>query len=98
MRIISIEFASKEGKPHPSFFGQVVVDVAADPVAKSANASGHHCDPVSFREYRRQWREHPVERRDTAEEGVSEEETTDISVDVSLPVTWTEDGESGSAM
>ena len=27
-----------------------------------------------------------------SEDGVSEEETTNISVDVSLPVTWTEDG------
>ena len=39
MRIISIEFASKE-ENHAQFFGQVVVDVAADPAARSANASG----------------------------------------------------------
>ena len=39
VRIISIEFASKE-ENHAQFFGQVVVDVAADPAARSANASG----------------------------------------------------------
>ena len=44
VRIISIEFASKE-ENHAQFFGQVVVDVAADP------------DSISFREYRSQWRD-----------------------------------------
>lgn len=39
VRIISIEFASKE-ENHAQFFGQVVVDVTADPATKSANASG----------------------------------------------------------
>src|SRR5699024_6469430 len=39
VRIISIEFASKE-ENHAQFFGQMVVDVAADPAARSANASG----------------------------------------------------------
>ena len=47
VRIISIEFASKE-ENHAQFFGQVVVDVAADPSARSANANGTIVDPVPF--------------------------------------------------
>ena len=39
VRIISIEFASKE-ENHAQFFGQVVVDVEAQAVEKSAQASG----------------------------------------------------------
>ena len=99
VRIISIEFASKE-ENHAQFFGQVVVDVAADPAARSANASGTIV--ISFpsagsgaTEENAGMENGPsgteLEAGD-AEDGVSEEETTDISVDVSLPVTWTEDG------
>lgn len=78
VRIISIEFASKE-ENHAQFFGQVVVDVAADPAAKSANASGTVVIPLPSGE---------------SEAGTSSSaaDGTDISVDVSLPVTWTEDG------
>ena len=39
VRIISIEFASKE-ENHAQFFGQVVVDVVADTVERTAKASG----------------------------------------------------------
>ena len=75
VRIISIEFASKE-ENHAQFFGQVVVDVAADPATRSANASGTIVIPFP-----------------SGHIGDSGgEDTTDISVDVSLPVTWTEDG------
>ena len=80
VRIISIEFASKE-ENHAQFFGQVVVDVAAAQNTRSANAAGTIVVPFP------------------AEEGggdtVSSEDeprTMDISVDVSLPVTWKEDG------
>ena len=60
-KIISIEFATSEDN-HAQFFGQVVVDVAADAVEKSAVASGTV-------------------------------EISDASVDVELPVSWSEDGE-----
>ena len=39
VRIISIEFASKE-ENHAQFFGQVVVDAAAEPIEMTANATG----------------------------------------------------------
>ena len=85
VRIISIEFATKE-ENHAQFFGQVVVDVAASSVERSANAAGTIVVPF------------PVEESggDTFSEETGEDaetETTDISVDVSLPVTWTEDGQ-----
>ena len=94
VRIISIEFASKE-ENHAQFFGQVVVDVTADPVTKSANASGTIVIPFPSGE------SNGGEASGTApagsDVGTSSSDTadatgTDISVDVSLPVTWTEDG------
>ncbi len=39
VKLISIQFASSE-ENHMQFFAQVVVDVAADPVERSAEASG----------------------------------------------------------
>lgn len=86
VRIISIEFASKE-ENHAQFFGQVVVDAAADTVERSANASGTIVVPF------------PTSAAgssadtgtDSAEEGTAAD-STEVSVDVSLPVTWTEDG------
>lgn len=99
VRIISIEFASKE-ENHAQFFGQVVVDVAADPAARSANASGTIVIPFpsagsGAAEGNAGMENGPsgteLEAGD-AEDDAAGEETTDISVDVSLPVTWTEDG------
>ncbi len=46
VRIISIEFASKE-ENHAQFFGQVVVDVVADTVERTAKASGTIVIPCS---------------------------------------------------
>lgn len=99
VRIISIEFASKE-ENHAQFFGQVVVDVAADPAARSANASGTIVIPFPSAESGAE--EGNAGTGDgpsgtepeagEAEDGAAGEETTDISVDVSLPVTWMEDG------
>ena len=71
VRIISIEFASKE-ETHVQFFGQVVVDVSAVQVGKSASAKGTIVIPFPSTE--------------------TESTTNDISVDVELPVVWTEDG------
>lgn len=39
MKLISIQFASSE-ENHMQFFAQIVVDVAADHVERSAEASG----------------------------------------------------------
>lgn len=89
VRIISIEFASKE-ENHAQFFGQVVVDVAADPTARSANASGTIVIP--FPSGNTGDSGGAADTENGSEDGASGEETTDISVDVSLPVTWTEDG------
>ena len=92
VRIISIEFASKE-ENHAQFFGQVVVDVAADPAARSANASGTIEIPFPS--------ENGGEIAGADADGTGNDteildaaaaDTTDISVDVSLPVSWTEDG------
>ena len=86
VRIISIEFASKE-ENHAQFFGQVVVDVVADTVERTANANGTIVVPF------------PATAADSgtdtdadSTEGGAAEDSTEVSVDVSLPVTWTEDG------
>ena len=89
VRIISIEFASKE-ENHAQFFGQVVVDVASDPAARSANASGTIVIP--FPSGNTGDSGGAADTENGSEDGASGEDTTDISVDVSLPVTWTEDG------
>lgn len=81
VKIISIEFATKE-ENHAQFFGQVVVDVYAIQNERTASAAGTIVVPV------------PVSSAGDGSadtEGASAE-TTDVSVEVSLPVTWTEDG------
>ena len=83
VRIISIEFASKE-ENHAQFFGQVIVDAAANPVERTANATGTIIVPF------------PMASADTGmEEDMAvdtTEDSADVPVDVSLPVTWSEDG------
>lgn len=99
VRIISIEFASKE-ENHAQFFGQVVVDVEAQAVEKSAQVSGTIVipfpSPGSGAEEGNAGTEDVPSGAEPeagdAEDGAAGEETTDISVDVSLPVNWTEDG------
>ena len=99
VRIISIEFASKE-ENHAQFFGQVVVDVEAQAVEKSAQASGTIVIPLpspgsGAAEGNAGTENGPSGTEPEAwdaEDGAAGEETTDISVDVSLPVTWVEDG------
>ena len=89
VRIISIEFAFKE-ENHAQFFGQVVVDVEAQTVEKSTQASGTIVIPFpSGNVGDSGW---AADTENGSEDGAAGEETTDISVDVSLPVTWTEDG------
>ena len=99
VRIISIEFASKE-ENHAQFFGQVVVDVEAQAVEKSAQASGTIVIPFpspgsGAAEGNAGTENGPSgtePEAGDAEDGAAGGETTNISVDVSLPVTWTEDG------
>ena len=99
VRIISIEFASKE-ENHAQFFGQVVVDVEAQAAKKSAHASGTIVipfpSPGSGAEEGNAGTENGPSGTEPeagdAEDGAAGEETMDISVDVSLPVTWMEDG------
>ncbi|MBS6261713.1 MAG: hypothetical protein KH549_00950 [Clostridium sp.] len=86
VRIISIEFASKE-ENHAQFFGQVVVDAAAQAVERTANASGTIVVPFPSAT--------TGSGADTGTESTEEgtaADSTDVSVDVSLPVAWTEDG------
>lgn len=84
VRIISIEFASKE-ENHAQFFGQVVVDVVAAQKTRSVNAAGTIVIPFPTEESGGE-----TSLTETGED--AESGTTDISVDVSLPVTWTDDG------
>ncbi len=94
VRIISIEFASKE-ENHAQFFGQVVVDAAAQAVERSANASGTIVVP--FPTSAAGGTDGNTEAAsdgstDASEDTSTSADTMDVSVDVSLPVTWTEDG------
>lgn len=93
VRIISIEFASKE-ENHAQFFGQVVVDVAADPTVRSANASGTIVIPFPSGKTGDSGGTSggAADTENGSEDGAAREEAADISVDVSLPVSWTEDG------
>lgn len=96
VRVISIEFASKE-ENHAQFFGQVVVDVAADQAERTAHARGTITVPLSSGQTG------PDVETDTdsgtsaeTDTGASEDtdigEAADITMDVELPVSWYEDG------
>ena len=81
-KIISIEFATTEAN-HAQFFGQVIVDITANQVTKTATATGDVVIPsVAVDE------PEPVDPDEPEVIGNTEEQT----VSVSLPVTWTEDG------
>ena len=81
-RIISIEFATSEDN-HAQFFGQVIVNVNADAVTKTATASGDVVIPsVAVDE------PEPLDPDNPEVIGITEEQT----VAVSLPVSWSEDG------
>ena len=81
-KIISIEFATTEAN-HAQFFGQVIVDITADQVTKTATASGDVVIPsVAVDE------PEPLDPDEPEVIGNTEEQT----ISVSLPVTWTEDG------
>ena len=84
VKLISIQFASSE-ENHMQFFAQVVVDVAADPVERSAEASGTVVIPF------------PGGSGSGTGSGTGGSDGTgsgsEVSVDVSLPVKWQEDGQ-----
>ena len=81
-KIISIEFATTEAN-HAQFFGQVIVDVTAQQVTKSATASGDVVIPsVAVDEPELLDPDNPEVIGNTEEQTVT----------VSLPVSWTEDG------
>ena len=88
-KIISIQFATSEDN-HAQFFGQVIVDVSADPVSRSVTASGDVVIPsvnVDAAETE------PIEGDDSeGEEPVVIGTTEEQTITVSLPFTWTEDG------
>ncbi len=86
VRVISIEFASKE-ENHAQFFGQVVVDAAAQAVERIANASGTIVVPFASATTGSE----ANTGTESTEEGTAAD-STDVSVDVSLPVAWSEDG------
>ena len=87
-RIIRIEFATTEAN-HAQFFAQIIIDVTAEEVERSATASGTIIVPI------------PEPEPDPPEpEPENENETNDspsnqiipIEVEVNLPVEWTDDG------
>lgn len=81
-KIISIEFATTEDN-HAQFFGQVIVDITADPVTKTATVTGDVVIPsVAVDE------PEPEDPDNPEIVGNTEEQT----VSVSLPMTWQEDG------
>ncbi len=96
-KIISIEFATTEAN-HAQFFGQVIVDVAAKQVTRSAMASGDvvipsvAVDEVPAADPEAQAEDSSSEETVGAEEPVVIGNTEEQTVNVSLPVSWTEDG------
>ena len=85
-KIISIEFATSEAN-HAQFFGQVIVNVSADSVTKTATATGSVTIPsVNVDGV-------PIDPDDPEEKPVVIGSTEEQTVNVSLPVSWTEDGQ-----
>lgn len=83
VRIISIHFASSE-ENHAQFFGQIIVDVKANQVNRSAKAEGEIIIPsVDVNDIPAGGKTEPDVIRQTAEQTIT----------VELPVNWTEDGQ-----
>ena len=89
VRIISIEFAAKE-ETHVQFFGQVLVDVSAGQVSRSASAKGSIVVPFPAGSGRDTGTDTGADAGDSS--GGPETDTESVTVEVELPVTWTEDG------
>ena len=85
VKLISIQFASSE-ENHMQFFTQIIVDVAADPVERSAAAFGTVV--ISFPSG-----SNGNGSGDEDDSGLIGGDSSEVSVDVSLPVKWQEDGQ-----
>ena len=88
VKMVSIQFASSE-ENYMQFFAQVVVDVAADPVERSAEASGTVVIP--FPGGSGSGTGSADDTSGGADAG--SRSGSEVSVDVSLPVKWQEDGQ-----
>lgn len=98
VRIISIEFASKE-ETHVQFFGQVVVDVSAVQQERTASAAGNIVVPFPAGSGGTDTERDSGAASDTGDggtDGESGNDTNDVTVAVTLPVTWTEDGKAAA--
>ena len=100
VRVISIEFAAKE-ETHVQFFGQAVVDVRAAQVERRACASGSIVVPVPVAGAGGGTGGGVAvgavsgdgeEAGSAGDDGGTGESTEDVTVEVELPVIWTEDG------
>ena len=88
-RIIRIEFATTEAN-HAQFFAQIIIDVTADEVERSATASGTIVVPIP--EPEPDPPESEPENDSSEQESESSNQIIPIEVEVNLPVEWTEDG------
>lgn len=99
VRIISIEFAAKE-ETHVQFFGQVLVDVSAGQVSRSATASGSIVIPfpAGGGGNTESGTDAGADTGTDSGDGTGEPgtDTESVTVDVELPVTWTEDGKASA--
>ena len=100
LKVISIQFATSEAN-HMQFFGQIIVDVKADAVNRSSNAAGTIVVPFPATTSGSSGSEESsgTDTGSDNSEGSSSETTeeagttTDVSVEVNLPVSWLEDGQ-----
>lgn len=101
VRAISIEFAAKE-ETHVQFFGQVVLDVRAAQVERRACASGSVVVPVPVAGAGGGTGGGVAvgavsgdgeEAGSAGDDGGTGESTENVTVEVELPVIWTEDGQ-----
>ena len=103
-KIISIEFATTEDN-HAQFFGQVIVDVTAEQIRRTATAAGDVTIPSVDVESVPE--ESPETEADASTDAGASTETTETNteaeptvigttkeqtISVSLPISWTEDG------
>lgn len=92
-KIISIQFATSEDN-HAQFFGQVIVDVEADAVDRSAAATGKITIPaVNVDAVETEPAEGETVEGEEAEEAVVIGTAKEQTLEVSLPVIWSEDGQ-----
>ena len=101
VRVISIEFAAKE-ETHVQFFGQAVLDVRAAQVERRACASGSVVVPVPVAGAGGGTGGGVAvgavsgdgeEAGSAGDDGGTGESTENVTVEVELPVIWTEDGQ-----